>query len=282
VIAASHLELGQLDRAKAALAGLRTPERLPAVEVPVLLVVRALVRLAEGRAGDALVDALEAGRWTPSPADDARSAVVSWRLAAALARLALGQVAEARHLAEEESEHAREGEITRLMIGCRRVLGLAAEGRRRMDLLAEAVSIGSEHPRRLEYLRALLDLGGATRRANRRAAAQVPLGRAVELSRDWGAIALGRQAQTELAACGARRVGAPEGGLDALTPSERRVATLAASGHTTRQIAAELFVTAKTVEFHLRHIYRKLGIPSTRADLAAALAGNDPRTAGNG
>jgi len=104
----------------------------------------------------------------------------------------------------------------------------------------------------------------------------------VELSRDWGAVALGRQAQTELAACGARRVRAPEGGLDALTPSERRVATLAASGHTTRQIAAELFVTAKTVEFHLRHIYRKLGIPSTRADLAAALAGNDLHTAGNG
>ena len=128
----------------------------------------------------------------------------------------------------------------------------------------------------------MIDLGGATRRANRRAAAQVPLARAVELAQDWGAVALGRQAQTELAACGGRRVRATKGGREPLTPSERRVATLAASGHTTRQIAGELFVTAKTVEFHLRHIYRKLGIPSTRADLAAALAGNDSHATGNG
>ena len=282
VIAACHLELGQVDQANTALEVLRTPERVPGVEIPVLLVVRAQVRLVEGRAGDALVDALEAGRWAPSPVGDARSAVVSWRLAASLARLAMGQAAEARHLADEEMERARDGEITRLMIGCQRVLGLAAEGRRRTDMLAEAVSIGGEHPRRLEYLRALIDLGAATRRANRRAAAQVPLTRAVELSQEWGAVALGRQAQTELAACGARRVGNQDGGREALTPSERRVATLAASGHTTRQIAAELFVTAKTVEFHLRHVYRKLGIPSTRADLAAALSGNDPHTAGNG
>ena len=81
---------------------------------------------------------------------------------------------------------------------------------------------------------------------------------------------------------GGRRARATKGGREPLTPSERRVATLAASGHTTRQIAGELFVTAKTVEFHLRHIYRKLGIPSTRADLAAALAGNDSHATGNG
>jgi DNA-binding CsgD family transcriptional regulator len=62
-----------------------------------------------------------------------------------------------------------------------------------------------------------------------------------------------------------------------LTPSERRVALLAAEGHTTRQIAAELFVTPKTVEFHLSHVYRKLGVPSTRADLASVLH-RDPAT----
>jgi DNA-binding CsgD family transcriptional regulator len=60
-----------------------------------------------------------------------------------------------------------------------------------------------------------------------------------------------------------------------LTPSERRVADLAAGGLTTRQIAQVLFVTPKTVEFHLRHVYRKLDIPSSRADLARALSPAD-------
>ena len=59
-------------------------------------------------------------------------------------------------------------------------------------------------------------------------------------------------------------------GLDALTPSERRVAELAARGLTTRQVAEALFVTPKTVEFHLRHTYQKLDINS-RDQLAAML-----------
>ena len=51
-------------------------------------------------------------------------------------------------------------------------------------------------------------------------------------------------------------------GIESLTPSERRVADMAATGLTTRQVADELFVTPKTVEFHLRHVYRKLEINS--------------------
>jgi DNA-binding CsgD family transcriptional regulator len=61
-------------------------------------------------------------------------------------------------------------------------------------------------------------------------------------------------------------------GINALTPSERRVADLAARGLTTRQIERVLFVTPKTVEFHLRHVHRKLDIQSSRADLARALS----------
>ena len=56
-------------------------------------------------------------------------------------------------------------------------------------------------------------------------------------------------------------------GLESLTPSERRVAEMAAQSLTTRQVAEALFVTPKTVEFHLGNIYRKLDIKS-RAQLA--------------
>jgi DNA-binding CsgD family transcriptional regulator len=61
-------------------------------------------------------------------------------------------------------------------------------------------------------------------------------------------------------------------GVDALTPSERRVAELASGGMTNRDIAQSLFVTPKTVEVHLSSVYRKLGIAS-RAQLEPVLTG---------
>lgn len=63
----------------------------------------------------------------------------------------------------------------------------------------------------------------------------------------------------------------PGSGIDALTPSERRVGELGARGMTTKEIAATLFVTPKTVEFHLRNVYRKLDVPSSRAELTRVL-----------
>jgi DNA-binding CsgD family transcriptional regulator len=63
-------------------------------------------------------------------------------------------------------------------------------------------------------------------------------------------------------------------GLESLTPSERRVAEVAATGLTTRQIAETLFVSPKTVEFHLRHVYQKLDI-AARAELRRLLSGEE-------
>ena len=62
-------------------------------------------------------------------------------------------------------------------------------------------------------------------------------------------------------------------GVDSLTPSERRVAQLAAEGNTNREIAQTLYVTAKTVETHLRHCYQKLEI-SGRRELGEVLKRN--------
>jgi DNA-binding CsgD family transcriptional regulator len=66
------------------------------------------------------------------------------------------------------------------------------------------------------------------------------------------------------------RTCAPAAGVEALTPSERRVAQLAAEGLTNREIAQMLFVTARTVETHLMHVFAKLDVDS-RAVLPSVL-----------
>jgi DNA-binding NarL/FixJ family response regulator len=81
-----------------------------------------------------------------------------------------------------------------------------------------------------------------------------------------------QRAETELLATGARPRRISLRGVESLTPSERRVAEMAAEGPTNREIAQALFVTPKTVEVHLSSAYRKLEI-SSRSQLPAALAG---------
>nr|MDQ6895640.1 helix-turn-helix transcriptional regulator [Actinomycetota bacterium] len=71
----------------------------------------------------------------------------------------------------------------------------------------------------------------------------------------------------ELLASGGRRRARGGLGMEALTPSERRVADLAATGMTNKAIAQKLFITPKTVEIHLSHTYRKLAV-SSRGELA--------------
>jgi DNA-binding CsgD family transcriptional regulator len=86
-------------------------------------------------------------------------------------------------------------------------------------------------------------------------------------------VAVYERARLDLSASGARpRREALRSGPESLTPSERRIAELAAAGHSNREIAGALFITPKTVEYHLRNAYRKLGI-QTRRELARALDG---------
>ena len=118
--------------------------------------------------------------------------------------------------------------------------------------------------------RALAALGSALRHARRPAEAREPLRRALELATACGAPPLAEQARSELYAAGARPRTEALAGVEALTASEKRVADLAATGDTNRDIAQTLYVTPKTVEVHLSNTYRKLGIRSRR-ELAGAL-----------
>jgi len=275
LIAACRLAQGRLDEAQAALPALAATLQAEAYDAPMLLDVRAQIRLAQLRPADALADALEAGRLSRTATGHLGPGVVAWRSTAALARLALGQRARARALAEEELEVARERGITRVVVRDLRVLAFAAKGTRVLDLLGQAVRVGRSGPTRLEYVSALVDLGAATRRANQRTAARHPLRNGLHLAERDGVAALARRAREELDATGARSRRVILTGLRALTPSERRVADLAANGLTTRQIAQVLFVTTKTVEFHLRHVYQKLDIPSSRAELVRVVSSGD-------
>jgi DNA-binding CsgD family transcriptional regulator len=200
-------------------------------------------------------------------------AVVAWRSEAALAHAALDEIDEAERLASEEVELARAFGAPRALGVALRAAGLVArDPARGLGLLREAVAVLEPSPARLEHARALTDLGAALRRANRRAEAREPLRQGLDVAHRCGAIALADRARGELVATGARPRRQLLTGLESLTPSERRVAQLAAQGLTNREIAQGLFVTARTIETHLTRVYQKLDITS-RDDLPPTLVG---------
>jgi DNA-binding NarL/FixJ family response regulator len=122
----------------------------------------------------------------------------------------------------------------------------------------------------IELARTLLAKGQIERRARRKARARTSLEEARAIFERHGARLWAERASTELDSLGLRRAG-----QDELSAAERRVAELAASGSTNREIASTLFMSPKTVEAHLTHTYRKLGIHS-RAQLGTLLAGAEP------
>lgn len=118
----------------------------------------------------------------------------------------------------------------------------------------------------MPFLQALLQLGygGVLRRTGRRAAAAEHLRTAHATFTRLGAHPHVARCDRELAACGAPRQGSARTAADVLTAQELAVARLAASGITNRQVAANLVISVKTVEYHLRNSYAKLGVTSRR------------------
>ena len=226
---------------------------------------RGALRVAQHRPDDALADLIAAAAgWREMGVTN--PAVASWRSAAVAAYRALGQHDEAVALAAEQLELARKGS-TRVALGVAlRVHGAASV---RLDELAEAVGVLEATPARYELALALADHGACLRRAGQRTLARESLRRALDLAERTGAAGLADTVRQELIAAGARPRRAALTGPDALTAGERRVAALAAEGASNRQIAEHLFITQATVETHLRHAFRKLGITS-RAELRLA------------
>ena len=235
------------------------------------LLARGQVRLAQGRTAEAIADLRTVG--VAKTVDNPN--LLPWRSTLALA-LAAGDPEQARTLGNEELERARWFSQPRGVGVALRVCGVLAGGEDGVKMLNEAIEHLRRSPARLELARTLFDLGAAQRRAGRRSAAREPLREALDLAQQCGAEPLAARIDEELAAtCGhvsRDRAWGPE----ALTPAERRVAELAASGLTNREIGRTLFVSVKTVGTHLGHIYDKLDLqgPQAREQLAALLNGN--------
>ena len=151
-----------------------------------------------------------------------------------------------------------------------RVRALVADDDAFDGLFAEALELHERTPDVFQRARTLLAFGSRLRRVGRRAEAREQLRAALEALDELGAVPWAELARSELAATGetARRREAAT--LDELTPQELQISLLLADGQTTREAAAALFLSPKTIEYHLRNAYRKLAVHS-RDELRAAL-----------
>ena len=147
---------------------------------------------------------------------------------------------------------------------------LFAEGPQAEDLYVEAIDRLGRTRINVELARAHLLYGEWLRRERRRMDARVELRGAHELFSDFGMEAFAERARVELEATGERARKRTLDTLDQLTAQEAQISRLAAEGHTNREIAAQLFISPSTVEYHLRKVFRKLDVKS-RTQLANRL-----------
>ena len=181
----------------------------------------------------------------------------------------LGELDEARDVVErlrrlsEEQDHPWGRASSRR---CAALVGLASGADDAPGLAAAAAEYGGLGLP-FDRARTLLALGRAQRRMRKWGAARAALEQAAALFGELGAPGWAEQARAELERVGGRR---PRSEAD-LTPTERRVAELAADGLANKEIARALFMSVRTVEVHLKNAYRKLGIRS-RTQLARRLS----------
>jgi DNA-binding CsgD family transcriptional regulator len=152
-----------------------------------------------------------------------------------------------------------------------RARGLLASGEGFEPHFEDALRLHGQTRDRFELARTQLCYGEALRRAGQRVKAREQLRAALEAFDALGAAPWGERARTELLATGERARRRDPSTLDELTPQELQIGMLLAGSNTTREAAAKLFLSPKTVEYHLRNVYRKLGIHS-REELKRELA----------
>ena len=201
-----------------------------------------------------------------------------WRSSLALSLLAAGEPEEALGFAEEELAVAEVWDTPKAIATARRAVALCRGDGEAISGLTAALDLLEGTAWRFDRARVRCDLGSALRREGQRRAGREQLALGMDEAHACGAEPLAAFAAEELRASGARPRRRAISGIDALTPSEFRVAKLAAEGRLNREIAQELFVTMATVETHLTRTYRKLDVDG-RSELAEVLDKSPGHTA---
>jgi DNA-binding CsgD family transcriptional regulator len=224
-----------------------------------LVGARGRLRIARDDLHGALEDLLRCQRML-GKYDNRRPA--EWRADAVTALLALGERDRAVRLACDGLDPARRFGAPRALCRALRSAGTAIGGAEGLELLEEAVAVGTGSAARLEAAYAQADLGRQLVDQRRRREGREILSAALPTALECGASALADRIRGDLGAGGGRPARLERSGIDALTPAERRTCDLATSGLGNREVAQTLFVTERTVELHLTNAYRKLGIRS--------------------
>jgi DNA-binding CsgD family transcriptional regulator len=276
-LAQIYLEWGDTDAARAALDA-DSDDAVDPVGRSLRLEARGRLASALDQPGQALAHFTAAGR-TADALGLVSPGFLPWRSWAAQAAVQCGHGEQATRLVADELILAHRASNSRSAGIALRASGLIAGGEQAIALLSDSVKALEATSGRLEFARSLTELGSALRRSGQRSAARPVLRRALDTATSCGAQVLAERAQSELLATGSRPRRTRFSGIESLTPAERRVAELAGHGRTNTEIAHALFVTTKTVEWHLANAFRKLGIASRR-DLSSALPGDEsPRSA---
>lgn len=189
--------------------------------------------------------------------------------------LRLGRDGDAELLTTEFMTAARAKGQPWSMARALRCRGLLADDADLAPSFEQALERHAETSDAFETARTRLAYGERLRRARNRVLARAQLRQALDTFEHLDAAPWAERARTELAASGERLRRRDPSTLDELTPQERQIAMLLAQGRTTREAAATLFLSPKTIEYHLRHVYLKLGIHS-REELARVLVESSP------
>jgi DNA-binding CsgD family transcriptional regulator len=215
----------------------------------------------------AAITALEDAREMAAEAALEDHLLIPWAADLVEAYVRAGREEEANRSADELAAISEPNETALARAMKERCLGLARSDGDRFEAALE-LHAGAGQP--FEHARTLLAYGLWLHRSRRRRDARDRLGAALETFERLGARPWAGLARAELRAAGASPR-EPDAEPDTLTAQEARIARVVASGATNKEVAAELFLSPKTIEFHLSSIYRKLGIRS-RTELAGLVA----------
>ena len=255
------IERGELTEAESLLNNAQSPlAPTPAIDAYVLL-TRGRLHLHRKDIDAALEDA-GAVENIVRDFGEVNPTMLPWRsLAGVIAHLA-GDPVRSRSLIGEEIRLAQLFEVPIAFGVALRRRALTETGQHALGTLREAITVLASTEASLELARAHASLGRGLRRAGQRVEARAQLGIGLDLAHRCGATGVEADIREELAAAGGRPRRSALTGVESLTPTELRVAHLAAQGISNSGIAEQTFVSRNTVAWHMRNIYRKLAIES--------------------